>query len=204
MEFTYKGHAIIEVLGKPKEHVEQALKNVVASLKESNVFKAHDTQISDVINAKDTETMFTGFVESEVDFKVYDDIFGFVIDFMPSSLEIYEPEDLKLDHASFNNMLNDIIARIHEYDKIVRDKIAETVMLERKLDLMIRNTIMVLLSQKKMNSNELSKSAGIDPNGIRGWLNQMVTDGILKTDGSEYWLSENAHEMASGKDITGQ
>jgi hypothetical protein len=204
MEFTYKGHAIIEVLGKPKEHVEQALKNVVASLKESNVFNAHDTQISDVINAKDTETMFTGFVESEVDFKVYDDIFGFVIDFMPSSLEIYEPEDLKLDHASFNNMLNDIIARIHEYDKIVRDKIAETVMLERKLDLMIRNTIMVLLSQKKMNSNELSKSAGIDPNGIRGWLNQMVTDGILKTDGSEYWLSENAHEMASGKDITGQ
>lgn len=200
MEFTYKGHSIIEILGRPKESVESALKQVVSALNGSDFLKASEIEVSDVINAKDTKTMFTGFLEFDIEFKTYDDIFGYLIDFMPSSLEINEPAELKFDLASFNNMVSDIIARLHEYDKIVKDKVTETVFLEKKMDLLIRNLIMVIVSDKKLPADQIAARSGIDSNSIRDWLNSMVRNDILKTDGHNFMLAENANEIASKSD----
>ena len=199
MEFIYKGHSIIELLGRPKESVESGLKQVVSTLESSDIVKAGEIEVSDVVNAKDTKTMFAGFIEFDVEFKTYDDIFGFLIDFMPSSLEINEPAELKLDHASFNNMLSDVIAKLHEYDKIVKDTITERVFLERKMDLLIRNLVMVILSDgKKMTALDIAQRAGIDQESVRAWLNQMQKDKVVNSDGHEYSLAEKAQDKVQG------
>ena len=58
-------------------------------------------------------------------------LFGFCFDFMPSSLEIVKPETLKFDATKMNNLLNDLAARLHYYDMIVKQLRVRNMILEK-------------------------------------------------------------------------
>ena len=111
-----KATTIIEILGKPQEHVKKTLDKVHELVKNNQSFKLINHTLSTPKEVQEGKEIFTAFGEFDIEFSEIDDVFGFCFDFMPSSIEITEPEELKLDSASVTDFLNDIIAKIHQYD----------------------------------------------------------------------------------------
>src|SRR3989338_2726967 len=86
--------AILEVLGKPKEHVEKTIKLLVEKVKEDPEISVLNERYSEITPQE--KTMFSIYVELEMVVKGITTLTGFCFDFMPSSLEIEKPEQLIL------------------------------------------------------------------------------------------------------------
>ena len=87
--------ALIEVLGKPKEHVEESLKGYVQKIKEDDRYNVVSEELA-AIEKREKEELWTTFAELEIKTERIDHIIDFCFDFMPSVLEILEPNELTL------------------------------------------------------------------------------------------------------------
>ena len=97
---------IIQIAGKPVENVNRALEFVEKKLKESETFKLKESEIIEPELDEET-SLYSGLIEGLGVFDNHDKIFQFILDFTPNSIEVEEPEYIKLDSASFTGMLND-------------------------------------------------------------------------------------------------
>jgi len=55
-------------------------------------------------------------------------------DFMPSSIEILEPQSLELKSQELTDFLNDLITRLHNYNVIVNNLQAENILMKQQLE----------------------------------------------------------------------
>ena len=99
---------IIEMLGKPKEHLEKTLKEYIELLKKD---KTIEIIKEDYVEPEEKDGLFTMFVELETLMKDTKRIVEFCFDYMPSSVEIIEPSNLNYSSNDFSDILNDLQAR---------------------------------------------------------------------------------------------
>ncbi len=118
-----KINTIIEIVGMPKEHVEKTMRQVVELIEKDEEIKKlnHDTA-----EAKLVKEMWSTFTEFELEFNNFKKLTDFCFNFMPSSIEIIEPETNKLSSGSIEEMLNDVLAKLHQYDMALKRMIMET------------------------------------------------------------------------------
>src|SRR3989344_9320661 len=92
---------IIEILGRPKEHVSDSLKNLIDELdkeKGANVVEKtlHEPrELEEKDKDKEIEEdrkLFTSFAEVEADFENLGGLLTVVFKYMPSNIEIIKPE----------------------------------------------------------------------------------------------------------------
>jgi hypothetical protein len=98
---------IIEIGGKPIENVEKALKSVEDRLKAEKKFKVIESEISEP-EIEEKSKLYLGFIDIKIQFKEIKDILDFVYDYTPSSIEIQEPENLKVNSLELTGILNDM------------------------------------------------------------------------------------------------
>ena len=98
--------AILEVIGKPKEHVEKTIKILVDKVKEDSEISILNENYAEIQPLE--KTMFSTFVELEMVFKGLPAVTGFCFDFMPSSIDIEKPEQLTLKNRDLSNFFNDM------------------------------------------------------------------------------------------------
>jgi len=178
---------IIEVLGKPKEHVEKSLKEYIEKIRETEDFAIVK---EDIVPAKEADNMFSAFVEMEVVVKNIPTLIGFCFDYMPSSIEILRPEELKIKNTEISNFLNDLQAKLHTVDMIAKKLKNENDFLKRNLNTSLQNVISIILSVKKSASKEeLMKLTGISDKEIDGFLEQLVKDGKIKKEDNLFALT---------------
>lgn len=138
---------IIEVLGAPKSHVEKTLQLVIDKLENEDNIK--------VINKKSFDTkqqdngLWSTFAEIEYETDSMQRVIDVCFDYMPSSVEILEPAGMEFDCEIFANMLNDLLARLHRYDMLVKNFNAENTVLRQKLEKLRRDNIELLNKIKK-------------------------------------------------------
>ena len=117
---------VIEIAGKPPEYIENALKTVVGHFeKQKNI---------DILNKKfhkpePVENLFSCFVEIEFLVDKFARLLELIFYFMPSSIEIIEPENIKLNVADANAVVNDLSTRLHQYDDIAKKEQIEKAIL---------------------------------------------------------------------------
>ena len=124
---------IIEIIGAPKEHVDQTLKDVEEHIKQQSDMKVIKNNFFKAEQMKD-KPFFSAFLEDEIEFKDFDVLSGFIFDFMPSSVEILEPHIFEVPVSDLNTMLNDLIANLHQYDMIVKNLRAENILMAREFE----------------------------------------------------------------------
>jgi hypothetical protein len=129
-----KVKVILEVLGKPEEHINKTLNLLKEKLeKDEQTFKLESTKIFDAQSVKEPEGFFSGFVEADLVFKNLDKLTGFCFDYMPSSVEIIDPESVHMKNSDVNILLNDLLARMHQYDMAMKNMYAENMILKKEL-----------------------------------------------------------------------
>ena len=62
-----------------------------------------------------------------------ENLIGFCFDFMPSSIEILEPNNLSMEIQEIGDLLNDLLARLHKYDMALKSIRAQNIILSREL-----------------------------------------------------------------------
>ena len=121
-----KTKAIIEVADSPKEHIEEVMTKVVEKIKsEQQILKYK------IFEAQQKEKLFFTFTEMEIDFSNFEKLIGFCLDYFPSSIEIID-EEVDIKREELENVTNDLLAKLHEYDMILKNLKAELYLLKNK------------------------------------------------------------------------
>jgi hypothetical protein len=186
MEKQYQGHAILEVLGKPKEHVAETLRLLLKKAQDTKELQVIEHHIEEPEQFEEDSKLYSGILELELKLLNLETVFGFIFDYMPTSLEISEPDGMTFDLSTFNGFLSDFIGRIHEYDKIVKEKIGENVQLQQNIDLLIRNLVMVGLKDSNLTIEEISARIGIAAESLKPFLNKLVDTKVLNEKENKY------------------
>lgn len=121
---------IVEILGFPKDHVETTLKAVVEKLKTEEGVKVLKEAIE---NAEEVKDFWSAFAEIEMKTENIQRLMDICFDYMPSSIEILEPNEVGMDINNLSNFFNDLLARLHQYDMLLKNVHAENFLLKKKL-----------------------------------------------------------------------
>tara|TARA_Y100000310_G_C20609438_1_gene777238 strand:+ start:1033 stop:1425 length:393 start_codon:yes stop_codon:yes gene_type:complete len=127
-----QARVIIEIMGSPKEHVEKAMETVVDKFKKEDNVKVIKEDISKIAEVKQ---FWSTFVEFEIEIENIARLFDICFDYMPSSIEILEPEKVDLESEYTTDLLNDLLAKLHRYDMLVKNLNAQNFVLKKKLNI---------------------------------------------------------------------
>ena len=178
---------VIEIVGKPKEHIEKALKIVVDKIKEQKDIKVVEEKLFD---AEKQEEMFSTFAELGVLFMDIETLVGFCFDFMPSSVEILDPEKLNFNSNEFAGLINDLLTKLHQMTfKVVQNDTEKKVLKKNMLN-MLKNTVKILLNIKSMQLEQISKSSGINEKDLKPLLDSMVKENMINLKEEVYSLKK--------------
>ena len=124
---------ILEILGRPKEHLKTALETLINKIDSEKGVKIIDKTIHEPVPVKDTQDLFTSFAELTAELDSIGNYFGILFAYMPSNIELINPERIELDNAELNALANQLVRRLHNYDAITKKMIADREVLLRKL-----------------------------------------------------------------------
>ena len=166
--------AIIEVLGRPKEHVEKTIKDYLERLKQDKNYQIVSEEVAEV-KKQEKEEMWVIFAELEVRTEKVDNIIGFCFEYMPSMIELIEPSELTLRDVTLSNFLNDLQARLHHVGIVAKQLKSENDFLKKNLAVLVKNYVTVLLNGgRKMTSEQLSKLTGLAKDKLEDFLDQLI------------------------------
>lgn len=148
---------ILEVLGRPKEHILSALTGLIEQLNKEKGVKVLAKNIKEPRELKQEEQpaqaqqqeLYVTFAEVEIQVTSLFDLVGVMFKYMPSHVEIISPEDISSTNADWNDMLNDLTRRLHAYDEVARVMQMENAIL--------KNQLKIILEQQKKHAEEHEK-----------------------------------------------
>lgn len=132
MKDKIEARVVIEIIGAPKEHVEEVMKNVVEKFKAEEGLKVIKEKIAE---SKETDNHLWGtFSEIEFETEHIQKIADICFDYMPSSVEILDPAGLDMDTSMLADMFNEVLAKLHGYSMTVKKLDAENKLLNARID----------------------------------------------------------------------
>lgn len=178
--------AIIEILGKPKEHVTETLKDYVKKIKEDDKFDVEEEFYEEPIEQEDQKGVFSCFSEITFSVKDVNQLIAFCFDYMPSSVEIIEPEHFKITSKHITDLLNDMQSRLHQTEMLTKQLYEENKAFNSSLNVLTRNFVMLSLSNKPLDISTISKITGIPDERLKIFLDKMVEEKRLKLEDNLY------------------
>lgn len=125
-----EARATIQLIGRPVEVLQAGLRRVLKEIKEAYEVKNYDFLEPEEIG----KNIFSAILEIEFVSKNVEDLFNFILEFGPISLEILKIENEKLDEASLEKFLNEVISKLMELITIVNKLKAENISLKKRIN----------------------------------------------------------------------
>ena len=140
--------------------------------------------------------MWATFAELEMVAKGIRKLIAFCFDYMPSSIQILKPESYILDRSMIEDFVNDLQARLHDVDMIVKKQKNENEFLKKNMHTTVKNMILIALLYGSLDSEKLSKVTGIKPEELKIFLDNMVKENRIKEENGSYSLVKKEMENA--------
>jgi len=115
-----KAILIVEIMGTPAEHVKKSLEEHVKKIDSLKGVVISSIKVSEPQALEQNKNIFTCFGEVEVEADDFPCLINVIFDFMPSSVEILEPENLPFNSQQATAFLSDLSGRLHRYDEIAK------------------------------------------------------------------------------------
>jgi hypothetical protein len=188
-----QSRVIIEVVGKPKEHVEKTLKDLIEQIKKRENIELLKQEVSEAkeVNDENNPDLWATFSEIEMLTKDIKVLVNFCFDFMPSSVEIIEPKELKLKDNDISNVLNDLQGRLHQVDLVAKRLNNENQFLKNNMHALIKNFVSILLINRSLSSEQLSKVVGMEKQELENFLEIMIKENRLNKEDGKYTVVKN-------------
>lgn len=114
-----KAQIVIEILGRPVEHVTTAINQLIEKLGIEKGVKIVDKTIHEP-NPVEKSDLFTTFADITVELDSLANYFGVVFAYMPSHIEIISPEEFAVKNFNLTELGNNLLSRLHHYDSITK------------------------------------------------------------------------------------
>ncbi len=175
---------IIEILGAPKEYVEEA-----AQLVADRVAKTDKLELvsESTYEAEPKGKLFSTFSEMEIWFGSVDELSKFLFDFTPSSVEIMQPTEKILKARFLSGFFNDFLLKMHDIGLKLKDEVAKSQLVEKNTDTLIRNFLHFVLAEPRSGS-DVAKIMGIPPDNVDAILGTFEKAGIIEKKEDLYSL----------------
>ncbi len=124
---------IFEILGKPPEHLVEALEEIIKQIGEEKGVNIKEKKINEPHEFEKEKGIYTTFAEIIAEF---DELMGLIIilfKYMPAHIQIISPDKVNLKGNEMNDIFNEIARRLHAYDEVARVIQLEKSVLEAKL-----------------------------------------------------------------------
>lgn len=121
-ETTKKIHSIliVDVMGAPKEYLNETLQKIIDAIKAEKGVKVLEGHINEPQEIKEKKDFYTNFAEIEVETDSILTLSMLMFKYMPAHLEVLFPEDLNVKNHTLNEVLNELVRRLHGYDNLAR------------------------------------------------------------------------------------
>ncbi|MFH0711748.1 MAG: hypothetical protein V1889_01185 [archaeon] len=150
---------IVEIAGRPAEHLKNALAEHIGILNKVNDITVHSIKLSEPKEIENSNGMLTCFAEADFETTSFGRLSETMFDFMPSSVEIIEPTNVSLSMHEATDLLNNISGRMHRYDEIAKiagEKLRQ--MAEREKELVAKmESGEIKIAKKKVAKKKSSK-----------------------------------------------
>jgi len=111
---------IVEVLGKPPEHLVETLENIIKGIGEEKGVSVKDKKIREPTLIKESTEFYTTFAEIEVEVEEILYLAILLFKYMPAHVEIIQPELIALTNNGWDDIFNELTRRLHGYDEIAK------------------------------------------------------------------------------------
>lgn len=179
---------VIEVLGKPQEHVEKAMKSYIEKLKKDEKYKIVREEFAEL--KKQESELWSTFAELEMEVKEMQDLISFCFDYMPSIVEVLKPERMELTDEDFSRFFNDLQARLHQVDMIAKQVKLENDNLKGSMGKLLRNYLVILLGKGDYGLGQLSKFTGVKEDVLGDFLDKLLDEGVVEMEKGVYSLNK--------------
>ncbi|MFH1063978.1 MAG: hypothetical protein V1729_02780 [Candidatus Woesearchaeota archaeon] len=177
---------IIEILGAPKDYVEEAAQLVVDRIAKTDKIELVSES---TYEAEPKGKLFSTFSEVEVWFETLDELSKFIFDFTPSSVEIIQPSE-KLFKARFlSGFFNDFLLKMHDLGLKLKDEVAKSHLAEKNADVLVRNFLHFVLEAPR-SGEDVAKIMGIPPDNVDAILGTFEKAGIIENTAGLYSLKK--------------
>lgn len=187
MEITFR--TVMEILGKPQEHVEKSIKEYVEKLKKDEAYEILSVDFAE-IKKQEKQELWASFAELEIKVKEVTQIVNFCIDYMPSLIEIIEPKELTFKDVELSQFLNDLQAKLHGIDMVAKQVKMENDMLKNNTAGLLKNYLTILLTQKEFTADQLAQLTGVKKDRLEDFLDQLIDEGKIDLKGEVYYLKK--------------
>lgn len=175
--------AIVEIVGKPEDYVKTALKDHLKKIEDD--FEVLKKTIEP---PKEHESYFSTFAEIEILVKDTNDLLSFTFDYLPSSIEILDPESIMINTNDFSDFLNDLQSRLLALNSgIIQAKDLSKHYIKNSA-VLLRNFLVMLLSSGAKTLIQLQSFMGVKPVDIEKILNILINEKKVKQDNDLYSL----------------
>jgi len=111
---------VFEVLGRPPENVTEALELIVNKISSDKGVHLIEKTVHPPVEIKDAKGLYTSFAEVLLELDSISNLFTMIFAFLPSHIEVINPESLELANTDLNDLANRLTVRLHQYDAIAK------------------------------------------------------------------------------------
>lgn len=128
-----QANLILEILGRPPEHLVESLNAIISKLASEKGCKILEKKVHEPLPVQDSDNLFTSFAEITVEFDSIEIYTGILFAYMPANAEIISPEEFIIRNDDLTFIGSKILGRLHDYDSIAKRLISERDSLFAKL-----------------------------------------------------------------------
>mgnify|MGYP001591207387 FL=1 len=128
-----KARMILEILGRPPEHIQEAMTALLQRLKSEPGVKILEETHNHVVPVEENKDFFTTFSEIVFEVDSLTMYYGVIFAYMPSNVEVLSPQEVVMGNADLNEITGILTQRLHDYDSIAKRMVSERHILEQKL-----------------------------------------------------------------------
>jgi hypothetical protein len=189
MEKNIIFRAVIEILGKPKEHIDKSLRGFIKQLKENEEYEVISEDYAELKKQEEQE-LWMGFAELEVKTAKIEQLTAFCFNYMPSLIEIIEPKELRISERDFSTFLNDLQSKLHTVDMVAKQVKMENDHLKKNMSALMRNYLLVLLAKESMTAEQISNLTGVKQDNLEDYLDHLIDEGKVDLKDGRYNLKK--------------
>lgn len=179
---------IIEMLGAPQKHIEETMEAYIKKMQENPDYEIVNYEVEDAEEQEHEKhgTLYATFAEFEIWFKDLEKVVIFCFDSLPSSIEILEPETLKLESRKLSGLLNDLQAKIHHLDMALKTHKADIQAGGQVFSTLVSNFIGHCIKNGDDTAEKMVKVIGIEEKRLLDILKQLEEKKVIHKKGESY------------------
>lgn len=196
-----RARIIFEIIGKPKEHIEETLKKYIEEIKSKSDVLIISKEFA---SGKEIEnSLFATFCEIDLLVEKIEILTDFCYSYLPASIEIIEPENMEMTNVKFSNIFNDLLLRLHEVSMELKKVIGHQKFAEGNNVKLIYNLVLLSLKNGKKTLKEIQEDTNVNEDDLIKFLNELVSMNYIKKE-DEYYsanvvVGKNKKEISENK-----